>query len=156
MNLDIHEDKERNTNEAKKICENYNALMPSGLTLYFSADAFGLHYHHPDNDLKSNTGIRVSLNKPAGIFDFEANDACEIMHRYAKAVNKKYGRSNQKVSSVVECEKTMVDGKCQCGYSARASETALAARKMVKESYHTASSGKVFKSRLNDDGDIIW
>jgi len=131
-------------------------MIPSGLTLYFSEDAFGLHYRHPEQDIKVNTGVRVSLNKEASLFDKEADDACEAMHRFAKATNKKFGIDNKKSLDVIECEKSMVDGKYQCGYSIKASETAVELRSMLKEGYHTGYKQKPVKSRLNEEGDIIW
>ena len=149
-------DKERNRDLAKEICAKYNAMMPAGLTLYTTSEAFGVHYRHPDQDHSANTGVQVGFNLSAKEFDKQADDVCEAMHRLAKATNKRFGIDNQKSSSVIECEKTMVDGKCECGYSAKASESAKALINVVKESYHTGSSGKVLKSRINDDGDIIW
>ena len=121
MNPDEHEDKERNTKHAKEVCEKHNPLMPSGLTLYTSKDAFGLHYHHSPKDTRANTGIRVSLNKPSGIFEFEANDACEVMHRYAKA-----------------------------------QESPKVERYGVKTTGYIGSKQKPVKSRLDEEGDVIW
>ncbi len=149
-------DKERNTKIAKEVCEKHNPLMPSGLTIYFTKESFGISYRHPEGDRSANTGIQVGFNLSAIEFDRDANNACEAMYKLAKATNRKFGVDSQKSSSIIECERTMVDGKCQCGYSAKASESAQAIRKVVEKGYHTAYMQKPVKSRINDDGDIIW
>ena len=149
-------DKERNKALAIEICAKYNSVMPTGLTLYTTQEAFGINYRHPEKAHGGNTGVQVGFNLSAKEFDLQADDACEAVHRLAKAMNRQFDVPMVKSNAVIECEKTMVDGKCACGYSAKASESAQELRSMVGVTYHTGSGQKTLKSRIDKEGDIIW
>ena len=116
-----HPDFMTNMAEARGICRFHNPKMPFGLTLYATDRAFGIHYKHPEEDLKSWSGVTVKFDQDNLKFVKEANDACEVMYRYAKA------QESPKVE--------------RCG---------------VKTTGYIGSNQKPVKSRLDEEGDVIW
>ena len=146
-------DPEVNKDRAKEICARFNPTIPSGMMLYTTPACFGVSYTPPMATPSGVTGMQVKFNQPKESFEKEADDACAAIHRYAKAMNKRFDVPNEKSQRVIECEKTMIDGKCQCGYSAKASETASELRSVVGSYTHR---GVYVKDEPEEDEEVLW
>ena len=149
-------DKDVNIAQALEIVDKFNSSLPHGMYLYTTTTAFGVHYRPPNQCSLAPVSMQVWFNLPKLEFIKACNDVCDHTFRLAKAMNTNYGVSLVKSSRVIECEKTMKDGKCQCGYSLNQSESAQALRNIVKPTQHSGSNVKVISGRLNEDGDVVW
>jgi hypothetical protein len=82
-----HPDFERNKKKAMEVVERYGNNRPEGLTIYVTSHGFGLSYR---NILlvRRVTAQVVKFNQDYDSFCDEANNACDIYQRMAKAKNR--------------------------------------------------------------------
>lgn len=146
-------DPEVNKDRAKEICARFNPTIPSGMMLFTTQTCFGVSYTPPKDVPLGNTAVQVKFFQPVESFEKEADDACAAIHRYAKAMNKRFDVPNEKSKRVIECEKTMIDGKCQCGYSANRASLTVELRSKISQ----VSRGVYVKEAKEDSVDeVLW